>query len=107
MCSSTRLLTGTLAATKTSVACTSNATTANLQWRAYGYTGNYATSYRILDVDGNCLQPTDNEVPNPDIWTWGDKISKIIVQPCSDLTLQKWNADPDVLTGLNLKYVSE
>jgi len=89
------------------VACTAAATTANLQWRMYGYTGNYDTSYRILDVDGNCLQPTDNEMPNPDIWTWGDKISKIVVQPCTGSTLQKWNANADILAGMDMKYVGE
>ena len=90
------------------VPCTSTATTAALQWRAYGYTGSYGSSYRILDVDGNCLQPTDPNAATPDLMVSGaQQISKIIVQPCTDATLQKWNADPNILAGLSMKYVGE
>ena len=38
---------------------------------------------------------------------YGTGISKIVVQPCTDSTLQKWNADPDILAGLDLKYIGE
>jgi hypothetical protein len=92
----------------TMVTCTSGASAPDLQWTVYGYTGNYADSYRILDVDGNCLQPTDPDATPPDLEDNGaEKVSKIVVRPCDESTLQKWNADPNILAGLSLKYVGE
>ena len=41
------------------VTCSSASTTPALQWKAYGNTGDFATSYRIQDVDGNCLAAGD------------------------------------------------
>lgn len=90
------------------IQCTSTDAAADLQWRAYGFTGSYGTSYRIRDVDGNCLQPTDPDAPSPDTFDVGAQmISKIVVQPCDESTLQKWNADPNILAGLSMRYVGE
>lgn len=89
------------------VPCTATDTSPALQWRAHGYTGSYGTSYQILDVDGNCLQPSDAPT-EPEYFDVGVlKISMIVLRPCSDALLQKWNADPNILAGLNLKYLGE
>lgn len=89
-------------------ACKANSTAPELQWTMFGYTGNYATSYRIFDVDGNCLQPNDPNAIPPDTEDNGaEKISKIVMRPCDESTTQKWNADPNILAGLPLKYLGE
>ena len=90
------------------VTCSSSDPSADLKWTAYGYTGNYSDSYRIRDVDGNCLQPTDPKAPLPDTFdVGGQAISKIVLQPCNESTWQKWNADPNILAGLFMKYLGE
>jgi hypothetical protein len=61
-----------------------------LKWTVYGDTGNYATSYRIVDSYGYCLVPTDLTVANPD--THSDGTSKVKVAACNNSELQKWNA---------------
>ena len=89
------------------VSCTAADTTPNLQWRAHGYTGSYGTSYQIVDVSGNCLQPTDTTT-SPEYFDVGVlRISMIVTRACSDSLLQKWNADPNILAGLSLKYLGE
>lgn len=90
------------------VACTSTSTAPALQWQVYAYTGDYPTSYRVVDVDGNCLQAADpNAVPSDTDAFGPARISRIEVRACSDSTLQKWNADPYLLDGVPLKYVGE
>jgi hypothetical protein len=87
--------------------CTGNA---NQKWTVYGETDKYATSYQIVDGTGKyCLQPRDPKDPagadlyHPDT----DRISKIYVAECSGSTLQKWNADQNVIAALALKDVKE
>ena len=53
-------------------------------------TGNYATSYRIVDNSGYCLTPTDLTVTVPD--THSDGTAKVKVAACNNSELQKWNA---------------
>lgn len=79
---------------------------ANLQWRMLGDTKAYATSYTVLDANGNCLTPTDLTVKTPDTHT--DGTAKVKVAKCDGSLLQKWNApadltDPDALTGTTEK----
>ncbi|GAA2522212.1 RICIN domain-containing protein [Winogradskya humida] len=76
----------------TMAACTLTGilTDPNLGWKVYGDTGNYATSYRIVDANGYCLTPTDLTVANPD--THSDGTAKVKVAPCTSSELQKWNA---------------
>jgi hypothetical protein len=66
----------------------------DLLWTVYGDTGNYATSFRIVDSFGYCLTPTDlAEVP-PDTHT--DGTAKVKVAVCDTSELQKWNAPADL-----------
>jgi len=89
------------------VSCTATDPAPELRWRAIGYTGKYGTSYQLLDVDGNCVQPSDAPT-DPEYFDVGAlKISMIVLRPCTDSLLQKWNADPNILSGLSLKYLGE
>jgi hypothetical protein len=65
----------------------------DLLWTVYGDTGNYATSYRIVDSFGYCLIPTDLEKVPPDTHT--DGTAKVKVAVCDTSELQKWNAPAD------------
>lgn len=88
-------------------------------WTVFWDTGTYATSYRIKDGYGNCLQPTDPEASPPDFHgdtqaDLEDEISKIIVTTCrtaaADLRLQelqKWNAPANVTGVVPLKNINE
>ncbi len=76
------------------------------RWTVYGKTGDYATSYRIVDNNGYCLTPTDLSVKPPDTHT--DGTAKVKVAPCTSSELQKWNAPanfnkPMVVTNLQEK----
>jgi hypothetical protein len=86
--------------------CTGNN---NQEWTVYGETNRYATSYQIVDGTGKyCLQPRDPKAADPDFYyptTY--KISKIYVAECNGSTLQKWNADQNVIAALALKDVKE
>jgi Ricin-type beta-trefoil lectin domain len=74
-------------------------------WTVYHDTGNYATSYRILDNKGNCLQPTDLTVTPKD--THSDGTSKVKVSVCSSSELQKWNAPPNLSKATPITDVNE
>jgi len=76
-----------------------------LKWTMFGDTGNYATSYRIVDSDGNCLTPTDLSVAIPD--THSDGTAKVKVAVCSGSELQKWNAPPNFNKPLVLTNTRE
>jgi hypothetical protein len=76
-----------------------------LKWTMFGDTGNYATSYRIVDSDGNCLTPTDLSLANPD--THSDGTAKVKVAVCSGSELQKWNAPPNFNKPLVLTNTRE
>ncbi|GGM99119.1 hypothetical protein FHR83_000436 [Actinoplanes campanulatus] len=65
-----------------------------LWWKVVHDTGVYATSYRILDSDGNCLAPTDLKATPKD--THSDGTSKVKVYQCSSSELQKWNAPANI-----------
>ncbi|WP_229069488.1 RICIN domain-containing protein [Actinoplanes sp. DH11] len=69
-------------------------TAADIQWTVFHDTGVYATSYRIVDSKGFCLQPTDLNAPVKDVH--GDGTSKVKVAVCSKSELQKWNAPPNI-----------
>jgi len=77
-------------------------------WTYYGHTAHYATSYTIVDSTGKyCLQPRDPTTTTPDIFQAVNLISKIYVGVCSGSTLQKWNADKNVVDAMALKDVNE
>jgi hypothetical protein len=76
-----------------------------LNWTMFGDTGNYATSYRIVDSDGNCLTPTDLSVAIPD--THSDGTAKVKVAVCNGSELQKWNAPPNFNKPLVLTNTRE
>jgi hypothetical protein len=81
---------------------------ASQQWTVYGKTDQYATSYEIVDSTGNyCLTPRDPNATTPDLYQTVNKISKIYVAVCDGSTLQKWNADKNVIDALALKDVNE
>ena len=96
------------------VACPAGAPPNNLKWTRYENTGTYMTSYRIEAGDGTtplgsklCLAPADQNVTPTDFHDKGDRVSKIFVMPCTGSTLQKWNADPNILQSLPLKDLNE
>lgn len=69
------------------------------QWTVYHDTGDYATSYRIKDYKGNCLQPTrqsDTSYTAPSSDLHGDGTSKVRVATCTSSELQKWNAPANI-----------
>lgn len=96
------------------IACPGGAPPANLTWKVYGDTGAYSTSYTIVDASGAatgtgvgagnglCLAAA----PAP-YFPKGRQISKVIVQVCDGSTVQKWNADADVLKASPLKDIRE
>jgi hypothetical protein len=79
----------------TVVGCTAtNKTTPELTWTVYHDTGDYGTSYRIIDASGYCLTPTDLNATPKD--THSDGTSKVKVAVCNTSELQKWNAPPNI-----------
>lgn len=78
-----------------------------LTWTVFGAAASYADSYVVQDGDGNCLSPTDPSAPLPDLYPHGNAIGKMVVAVCDGSTLQKWNADPNILDPLPLKDVAE
>ncbi|GAT65324.1 beta-galactoside-specific lectin 3 [Planomonospora sphaerica] len=90
----------------TLAACTATGTLAsNLTWTLYGSTGDYTTSYRIVDHYGNCLTPTDLDALQPD--THSDGTSKAKVAVCDSSELQKWNAPANLNRPLPLTDITE
>jgi hypothetical protein len=78
-----------------------------LTWTVYHDTGDYGTSYRIVDYMGNCLQPTEQGTGIANNYH-SDGTSKILVATCSTADIQKWNApanidQPTPLTNLTEK----
>jgi hypothetical protein len=80
---------------------------ANQQWTIYGRTDQYATSYIIVDNSGYCLMPRDPNASPPDLYQTVNSISKIYVGKCDGSTLQKWNANKNVIDALALKDLNE
>jgi hypothetical protein len=91
----------------TIVTCPTGTTPANLSWTVYTDTGTYATSYRIIDDSGYCLQPTDPTASPADLFASGNLISKIVVVACTASTLQKWNAPANIVPAPPLKDLGE
>ncbi|MEU4214702.1 ricin-type beta-trefoil lectin domain protein [Actinoplanes sp. NPDC026623] len=77
-----------------------------MEWIRYGDTGDPVTSYRIVDTNGNCLQPSDLDAPNPEVHP-ADGTAKIKVAACSASELQKWNAPADYNKPLVLSNTTE
>jgi hypothetical protein len=71
-----------------------------MKWTMYGNTGDYTTSFRIVDTNGYCLTPTSLTVAAPD--THGDGTAKVKVAPCTSSELQKWNAPANFNKPLTL-----
>ncbi|GAA3347888.1 hypothetical protein GCM10020358_64360 [Amorphoplanes nipponensis] len=84
---------------------TDAATIAAMKWTVLGDTGEYTTSYRIVDSFGYCLTPTDLTVTNPDTHT--DGTAKVKVAACSKAELQKWNAPANLNQPLALTNTRE
>jgi hypothetical protein len=73
---------------------TANKNSPELQWTVFADTGDYGTSYRVVDTAGLCLQPTDLNITPKD--THSDGTSKVKIEKCSSSELQKWNAPPNI-----------
>jgi hypothetical protein len=87
------------------VLCPLIGTPDNLTWTVTG-SGPYASSYRIMDKTGYCLEPRE-DATNPDYFSSGYQISKIYVNTCSSSTLQKWNAPPNIEQATPIKDIGE
>jgi hypothetical protein len=77
---------------------------ANLTWTYRVDSGVYSDSYRIestyLASSARCLTPTDPTAPPPVTWeTWDRSLrfSKVMLTPCTNSELQKWNASPTIV----------
>lgn len=91
----------------TTVACDPKSTTLadNLMWTVFHATDTYASSYRIMDSKGFCLQPTDLNATVKD--THSDGTSKVKVEKCSSAELQKWNAPANISKLTPITNVNE
>lgn len=87
------------------VACPTGTVPPELTWTRSQGTGDYASSYRIEDIDGNCLAPTDPS--GTDLYPNGLHISKIVVVGCSGSTLLKWNAPANIAQTVPVKDIGE
>jgi hypothetical protein len=91
----------------TLVKCPSGTATGALKWTVHGDTGVYATSYTIVDSAGNCLAAKDPAIPGGTVYAYGHNVSPAVTVTCSGSTLEKWNADPNVLRASPLTLVTE
>ncbi|GIE84431.1 ricin-type beta-trefoil lectin domain protein [Actinoplanes regularis] len=66
-----------------------------LTWTVYHDTGDYGTSYRIMDFKGNCLQPTEQGTGISGDFH-GDGTSKVKIAKCTTEDIQKWNAPANI-----------
>lgn len=64
-------------------------------WTVFHDTGDYGTSYRIMDYKGNCLQPTDQDSGVAGDFH-SDGTSKVKVAVCNTSDIQKWNAPANI-----------
>jgi hypothetical protein len=88
-----------------STSAATTVTTASLLWTVYHDTGDYGTSYRIMDSSGYCLTPTDQNAVPKDVHA--DGTSKVKVTTCSTNELQKWDAPPNINKPTPLTNVTE
>jgi len=77
-----------------------------LTWTVYHDTGDYGTSYRIMDYWKNCLQPTEQGTGIANNYH-SDGTSKILVATCSTADIQKWNAPANVNQPTPLTNLTE
>jgi hypothetical protein len=87
----------------TVTSCPGATATQSTTWTVHGDTGEYDTSYIITDADDHCLAP----LAGTDYYPNGQQISKLVVRDCDGSTLQKWNANPNVLKPSPLQNISE
>jgi hypothetical protein len=87
--------------------CPAAPATGAFKWTVFGDTGTYATSYTIADGAGNCLAAADPSLPGGTVTMYGHDVSPAVTVPCSGSTLEKWNADPNVLKPSPLSLVTE
>jgi hypothetical protein len=78
----------------------------DLKWTVYADTGDYATSYRIIDNFGFCLTPTNLKALYAGS-THSDGTAKVKVAPCDSSDIQKWNAPADLKEPTPLTRVLE
>jgi hypothetical protein len=89
----------------TSCAATGPITEPRMKWTVYGDTGDPTTSYRIVDSNGYCLQPSDLDATSPEVHT--DGTAKIKVAPCTKSELQKWNAPANYDKSMTVSGLKE
>jgi hypothetical protein len=91
-----------------SLACPGIAT-ADYLWTVVRDTGDYTTSYRIVDSYGHCLAAADQNAVPPDYvsMTIGDRVTKIVTRTCSSSALQKWNAPAYLVPPAPLNNIKE
>ncbi|GIJ50894.1 hypothetical protein Val02_77800 [Virgisporangium aliadipatigenens] len=77
------------------------------RWTVHGNTKDFTTMYRIIDGFGNCLSLTNPDANPADLYGSGTKVSKTIVETCSDSTMQKWNAPAWITEQSQLKDLEE
>lgn len=87
--------------------CPVGAASGAFKWTVYGNTKIYATSYTIVDNAGNCLAAADPAKPGGNISIYGHDVSPAVTVACSGSTMEKWNADPNVLQASPLTKVAE
>lgn len=89
--------------------CTQTVLADAMKWTVAGLLDNYQDSYQIRDFWGDCLAAADLESTDKHARTdYVDfPIMKLVVQPCSDSALQKWNADPNALVSNGLEDFTE
>jgi len=87
--------------------CPAAPATGAFKWTVFGDTGTYATSFTIVDSAGNCLAAAEPSLPGGTVTMYGHDVSPAVTVPCSGSTLEKWNADPNVLKASPLTLVTE
>ncbi len=94
------------------VACPAGSTApAHTTWTVTGDTGDYHTSYVIMDdsTPRYCLAPQDSDTmaADPYPFTDGYDISKIVVRSCDGSAAQKWDAPADLQRAVPLDNIGE
>jgi hypothetical protein len=77
-----------------------------LTWTVYHDTGDYGTSYLIVDSNGNCLQPTEQGTGIANNYH-ADGTSKVMIAVCTTADIQKWNAPANVNQPTPLTNLTE
>lgn len=88
----------------------STPTPANMQWQSHtSVTDTYRDRYTYVDSSGRCLQPSTSDlyIDAGNSGNSAGNTSYVVVAPCDGSLLQKWNGDPNVLTGSPLRDANE